>query len=712
MSSIEDVASFTPGFVGAEAGSIAGVFFIRGVGTGGSSTFAEQGVSINVDGVQSSTGQIIKMAQFDLEQVDVLRGPQALFFGKNSPGGVLAFRTADPGETFESQISLAYESEARERVVDGFISGPISDSLGARLAFSYTEMDGYMDIVTRDVPGVAIPASEDRYPKLDQLFLRGTLLFQPSDTFDARLKLNYSRRDSNGGPAPRFQRFDCPLGAPQAIVQVPECSANDKVVAGDTPVDALAAFPLVDPSEPFGFDESDQVLIGLEANWQLGAYTLTSITGFIQLDDDWQGEFGMEPVSKLVTRNPLELDRLSQELRLTSNLDGDWNWMVGVYYEDTEHFHQFTAGVVPFLFHIGQDDVTQDGKTLSAFAQVEYQVTDRFGFSGGLRYTHEEKEVDLLFGQNSVVVGGAHEKLDFDNVSPELTVTYDFDTDAMLFLSYREGFKSGGFDNSLGRGPAAAAGFSIAYDEETISGFEAGMKATFLDGTFQLNAIVFDYDYEDQQLASFDPRTLSLQVQNVAESSIRGVEMDAIWLPARVEGLTIRAAFAYLDSEYEDYISDCYTGQTIALGCNLNFNAATGRFTQQDQSGQQSLQAPEYSGSVGFVYERSLNALGGSTLSFASDLVYQDEYQSNQSGNPRAMTDSTAKVNASIRVASDKWVVELIGRNLTDEYDWVAGTTTPFTGTTVGGTDDIPADLIGFVTRGREVMLKATYRFD
>ena len=725
MTSIEDVAAFAPGFIGQETIQGGAAFYIRGVGSNAANPLIEQGVAINIDGVQSSAGNIVKMAQFDLEQVDVLRGPQALFFGKNSPGGVVSFRTADPGETFESEMTVSYENEAEEKAVEGFISGPISDSLGARLAFSYSEMDGWSDIITRDVPGVALPSTEDKYPNRDELFLRGTLLFEPSDSFDARLKVNFADRDGQGGANRNMQRVSCPLGLPQAVVPVPECKANEKVVGGNMPAAALETFVNLDPSEPAGFSESEQMLAALEANWHFGAYTLTWITGWAELDQAWQAEFSIEPASLNVNANSFDQEQFSQELRLTSNLDGDWNWMIGAFYEDEDTLFQQSLGLSPLfgLFDLGAERNSQEGETFSVFAQVDFQVTERFGISGGLRYTDEEKVLTPRFGLGGVLVEGAKESVEFDNVSPQLTFTYDVGPDSMLFLSYREGFKSGGFDSTLGRAAQAVfAGASLAYDEETISGIEGGLKARFFDRTLQFNAIAFDYDYEDLQLSTFDAITFTQEVRNVSESKLRGVEMDVIWLPRAVEGLTVRAAFAYLDAEYEDFLMDCYTGQTIALGCNLTlvpaspgappFPPTPERFTQQDLSGERIPHAPEYSGSLGLVYETPLGILGGSTLSIATDFVYSDEFQTALTASPGAINDSNWKVHAAIRLLSEKWEFSLIGRNLTEEYDFVNALDTPFTGTTAGVATGTEADLVAFVSRGREILFKATYRFN
>ena len=152
---IEGIESFTPGLViGEVSGSVGGSISLRGVGSGDSQAFFDQAVSVNVDGVQISTAQILRAAQMDLQQIEVLRGPQALFFGKNSPGGIISVTTASPGNELELMVRGGYEFDAEEKYFDAVISTPLTDTLGLRLAAHYADMNGYIDVISPPTPGV------------------------------------------------------------------------------------------------------------------------------------------------------------------------------------------------------------------------------------------------------------------------------------------------------------------------------------------------------------------------------------------------------------------------------------------------------------------------------------------------------------------------------------------------------------------------------
>src|SRR6202008_2859398 len=185
---VASIQSLTPGlYTGESSGAMGGTISLRGIGSGASMAFIDLAVSANVDGVPISSAQILRAAQMDLKQIEVLRGPQALFFGKNSPGGIISLTTADPGARTEAMLRAGYEFTAREKYVEGSFSTPLSDTVGLRLAGRYSDMDGYFKIVTPNVPGV-IPMDIDRFPDQKELFFRGTLAWDPSERVSVRLK--------------------------------------------------------------------------------------------------------------------------------------------------------------------------------------------------------------------------------------------------------------------------------------------------------------------------------------------------------------------------------------------------------------------------------------------------------------------------------------------------------------------------------------------
>lgn len=212
---IATIAQLTPGLVTGESqGAVGGSISLRGVGSDEGQAFIDQAVSINVDGVPISTAQILRAAQLDLQQIEVLREPQALFFGKNSPGGIVSLTSADPGSRLEMMVRAGYEFKANERYAEATISTPLTDSLGVRVAGRYSKMDGYINVISPPAPGVT-PYGLKAFPKQEELFLRGTIAFKPSDRLSIRLKGTYTDTDIVGSISSFGDIVACPYGLPQ-----------------------------------------------------------------------------------------------------------------------------------------------------------------------------------------------------------------------------------------------------------------------------------------------------------------------------------------------------------------------------------------------------------------------------------------------------------------------------------------------------------------
>lgn len=206
-----------------------GAVALRGLSSSPNNPTQDQTVAINIDGVQVGSGTIIRLGQIDLQQIEVLKGPQALFFGKNSPAGVMSIRTRDPGDRLEVNGSIDYEFNARE--VSGLvgIGGPLSDTLGARAVVSGNKMKGWIKNRVETIPGFGFGPSSSRSPDKEEIFFRGTVVYKPDSDFTARLKYNYSRLKSSSDIFDRQQRIFCPLGAPQdkGYGGTIDCKADD-----------------------------------------------------------------------------------------------------------------------------------------------------------------------------------------------------------------------------------------------------------------------------------------------------------------------------------------------------------------------------------------------------------------------------------------------------------------------------------------------------
>ena len=382
--------------------------------------------------------------------------------------------------------------------------------------------------------------------------------------------------------------------------------------------------------------------------------------------------------------------------------------MLGVFFETRETTN---GGALPLIgrraaFH------EQDQDAFSAFGELIWDVSDQMEVSAGVRYMDEEKKIvkTVVNGVSAPFILPGGDELSSDNLIPELTVSYRPTDDLMVYGSYKEGVKSGGFDAGALNSLTQALG-EARYDDETVDGFEVGVKAFFLDQTLQVNATAFSYDYVNMQVTSFDSNTLSVVTVNSDGADVDGFEVDFMWNPADIDGLTIRGAAAFVESSYKDFISNCWTGQSQAAGCNVDVIPG-GNPEGMDLSGQELMRAPEISANVGFSYQRTIMN-GNLLLGIGGDVSYVDSYDNMQQGQPGTRQPSYSKVNASVSVSSadDSWTVALIGRNLNDEILRGIGQSVPLTGSGTGTVGAVPSDSFNLMSeRGREIVLQFTIR--
>ena len=751
IENIRDISTVVPGMVAAKAISgTSGQIYLRGIGTGTGNPAFDQAVAINVDGMGVNSAQLMNAGMFDLRQIEVLKGPQALFYGKNSPGGVIAIHTNDPGDEFEFELTGMYESVHEESTLRGIISGPITDTLGARLAFGYSDSKDSWTSAINDNRfetgpfGPVQTAFSTHDFETETTFALGTLLWRPSETFSAKLKVAHLQDDESGPVYGLIQKVWCPNGGPQgAFYPVPNftCKADDEVISPGLSPDLTAGLKggeFTGERHPY-FDNENNFSV-LEMNYDFNdALTLTSVTGYFDNEETRLAESSFEVAAGLPATFLTEIDQWSQELRLTSSFDGAVNFTLGAYYEDKEILRDsdVSAGVpalVPvvgalFPINIGRQISEQEGTAWSVFAQINWELNEQWTLAVGGRYSDEEKEFTTqieIVDPNVYSIPALpptaapvrNPKEDWSNFSPEATLSYQYSDDIMFFASYREGFKSGGYDMSYGiatRLGAIGTGVPIdnTYNEENVDGFEVGMKSTLLDGTLRLNVTAYSYDYEDLQLSKFDGDTLTFSLFNAGEASVDGLEVEAFWVTP-VDGLSLTANLAWTDAEFDEFLSPCWSGQTIALGCDAELNPVTGNFVAIDMSGESLPFASDLSATLGATYDTSVTSNWNLALNFTAS--YKDDYNPlSQIPVPGGLQDSYWWLNAGATLysADNRWEVFVRGVNLTDEVFINGGGAAPGQGDpTLSGTNDpsgVP-DWIAFVQGGRQINAGITFR--
>lgn len=698
ISNLMDVSRVIPQLVIGNSQSVqGGSISLRGIGSSESNPFADQAVSFAMDGVQVARATVQRMAQMDLAQVAVFKGPQALFFGKNSPAGVIDIRSNDPTPHFDSRVALGYEFNGRELRGDGYVSGPLTETLGARLALYGSHLGGYAKNVTPN-DGIIDP-SRIRVPHDREFAGRLTLKFEPTDRFDARLKLSYNRLRTEG-PAENQQLIDCPRGVGQ-VAPADDCRLDNRVVRPNLGPNFASIDPRYGDGDPYL--KQNQFLAGLEMNYGISdALKLTSTSGFYRTSTKYRDSLNGAMVRAQLLANYQELKdtEFSQELRLASSFDYPVNFIVGGYYQHTKMYDVFIAAAnADNPFSLFNNAATQHTNAWSAFGQISWDITDTLELAGGGRYSHERKKLagEIEYQPVETLVP----RRSFNDFSPEATLTWRPSETLTLYGSYKEGFLSGGFNVS-----AVDLRGDRSYEQQTVRGGEVGLKAALLDNDLRINIALYDYDLRGLQVQT--QVGLTQVVTNAGKATVRGGEFDFNWRTP-VDGLNLMGAFAYNRARYDVYTASCYTGQTIALGCNIN-PGPTGVFRAQDLADAPLARAPKYILSGGFDYRREVGA--GMEIGVNANTSYSSSYYANPSLQASSRQGGYWLLDAGVNVAaqSQAWELAVIGRNLTNKRYITRSNDVTFTGGGTGTAAGILADTSAVPSRGREIMLRLTLK--
>jgi outer membrane receptor protein involved in Fe transport len=743
--SLEKIAGITPQlFVARTSNGSGAQITMRGIGSSSTSIGLEQSVAVVLDGVYFGQGRVLNEGMFDLAQVEILKGPQALFFGKNATAGVISLTTAKPTDEFEATGRLYYEFEAQEVRTEAIVSGPLTETLGGRLAFRWgRQFDGLFNnrsvpqaYTNIDVAGVlpptpdTAPAGTDLTPGAQEYLLRGTLSFDPSDTLSATFSGAYTSSEFQNSGA-NYVIYRCPGGA-SAISGGTPCRRKFEIFQN--------RFPQAARTIPFARSDgglyNDYESYSLTANVEidLGVFSLTSVTNWQDNEDSWAcdcdfqsyaGAFGAVYATELS-----EWRSVSEEIRLLSdfeavNLGGvdlGLNFMLGFLFQDTDRqFDQWfgflglvnSAAPDPkyFAVSVSKDGFTK-GQTYSPFAQLLVNVGEQVEISAGVRYTHETKDsffvhpylnpgVAALWRENQPLSADQ----EFDDWSPEATVTWHATEDLTLYGAYKTAYKSGGFSIS---GLYSAAGNinDFLFAPETVEGGEIGVKSTLADGSLRVNATAYWYTFDDLQVDFFNAPVFAFTTLNAGKARTRGFEVESEWAPEFLPGLKLYGSVGYNDARYRDFIAPCWGGQTAGQGCTL-IVPGTAATPGQDISGHRTTVAPEWSSSYGIAYEAEMASL---LVGAGLDGVYSGKYLASTIADPNTHQGSygTLNLNAHVGSADGMWNVALIAKNLTNKLIVNGGGSapnTPFPGGSPFG------DQIGLASNPRTVALELTLKY-
>jgi iron complex outermembrane receptor protein len=718
LQTLQDVSNLTPGLViGGNQGQLGGTITLRGIGAAAASNVGvEQPVSINVDGVQISQGNILRLGLLDLGQLEVLEGPQALFYGKNSPGGIISITSADPGDHFEAKIRTGYEIYNEQKFIEGTVSGPISDTLRARLDVYGSNQLGWFE--NNAVPSAySIPPSIRTAPDDSESAERLTLIWDPTDKFDVKLKLSHGQLNDHSGPQAVVQTFSCAGPTPQATFGLPSgalCGLGRYYTKGDIPAAQAALAPQAyDGTKPYL--ASNQNLLAMTATYKVDPrLTITSVTGYYHIREGLADEFAGNELADLTSANLLDLNQYTEELRAATSFDIPINFVVGGFYEYQylSNLNPVTLGppIVPTATLDANPFAIQRTNAYSLFGQAIYNIVPQWQLTAGARYSHEEKSERNF--QVGAPTGGASSGpltqvlstepvVAFDNVSPEVTLTYKIDPDFNVYGAYRQGFASGGFNLS-----SFAAGTNNSFKQETARGGELGAKGRLLDGRLEFTSDIFHYTYENLQLSTFNPDTVAISIQNAGSSFTKGVEGAVKYAPEALPGTTLHGGVAYTDARYTRFLAACYGGQSIAQGCDLNPVGTA--FQSQNLAGYPLVNAPDWSGDIGTAYD--YRVADNIQLSTTVDGTFRSSYYFGPDGTRAEVQPGYWKLDASIalRGADGGWEVALIGKNLTNKLDATSGYIATFSGSGTGTAAARPGDIGAIVDLPRTLLIQVT----
>ena len=618
---------------------------------------SEPSVAVLIDGVLMANPSQFNQELFDIERIQVLKGPQGALYGRNAIGGAVIIETREPGDEIEGSVMAGYES-GPGYAVRGGVGGPLgdSDTWKFQVSGSYFDTDGHIDN----------PFLGEEADPFEDLSGRAKLLWAPNDSMSADLRVYMSQVDT------------------QALYFNIVEDVND------------TSLPVRVNNR--GNNERDMAGASLKLDFDLGGGTLTSITAYDELEEILTGDqFDFLPIPESVLFNCefffcgldqaqhqwLDVETLSQEIRYTSPADQRFRWIFGAYAIATDRFistgnvFDFGTGVVPevktqplpqFNPQVSYLADSQDNLAWAVFGEISYDLTDRVEASVALRYDRDEREnttetpQQFLPGQincdtvpqpDPCAFTGQVREETWDDLQPKATLRFKPNDDLMTYLSYSRGFRSGGFNQTgVGSTVPAIPGIDDLFDQETADTFEAGVKAQFADSRVSTSATVFYTEAKGSYFFVFDPNTSTQNLGNLDKVEYVGLEAE---LQAQVtDGLEVYLRGGYTDSEIKEEHRTDGTGLPSDVG-------------------NQAPLVSEYTINVGALWRVPL---GGSDWDFFIRPDYQIIGPTWFYPDNFTERDTVDLLNLRAGIETDSWSLVAWSRNLTDEdynTEWSPG---------------------------------------
>ncbi len=615
--------------------STATTFFIRGVGTTESIPTVDTTVGLYVDGVYIGRQGVNNFSLFDIARVEVLRGPQGTLYGRNSSGGAVKIVTRPPSDEPSAMAEVGYGE-------DDFLSvkGALNRQLGdGPVYFSANALIEQRDGVTDN------PTLNDSVNDKDYVGARAALRWERSDTNEFTVIADYSRVDENGLYGANVLESSAPFAS---IANTPTGDLFSVVSDEDIDNEAVA----------WG--------LSLQGDWTLSdTMSLTSISAYRFTSQDYNLDISDRNPATYILSADTESTQFSQEFQLSGTLFDRGTWVSGLYFfnEQTDYLLTDDIRIAPFLVAVFDKDFDVDVTSYAGFGEIVYDLTDRARLIAGLRATYDKKDLDVRqtvggapgFDNATLRALGVDLDVHFTEVNPKIGLEFDVSDDVLVYGTYTQGFKSGGWQARV-NDPAQFLNF----DPEVVDSFEIGTKSTWLDGRLRLNASAFFTDY--QNLFNSVPGAGGTFLVATADAEITGLEIEATWRANSY--LDFFGSFGFLDAEYKDL--------SAALQATL---------------GDELQRTPDSNSKVGLSFDYPL--AGGRSLAINASYAYITDYFVNPQNTAASKTGDFGLLDIAVGLgfADDRYQVSLACRNCTDEeyFDSILdfasfGFTTVYTG--------------------------------
>lgn len=521
IDTIEDFQFFVPGIT--VTNDSMAIVNIRGIGTSAFGVATDPSTTVHIDGIYQPRPTTGYMDMFDVERVELLRGPQGVLFGRNSTGGTLNIVSKMPTEEFEGALRVT-AGNLDKLAVDGTISGPLSEKVQARFTLRQNQRDGrYTDVVTGAT-----------YQDQDTMAARATFVFDLADDFSLEVRGDINSDDETGFPAVRASYEQDIIDAGATIP-----TGEDNVAFDTAPV-----------------NKTDTWGLSAIATWEGNDYTFRSLTSFRKSEVDQVIDADATDLFLFDIGFTENSRSLTQELQLFNSNPDRLEWIVGMFF-----LNEDGDGGIDLLFP-DPAIIIEERNTTNAYAvfgQATYRVTDRLRATVGARYSLERKNYSFSTAVNGAAADAGAPSDDWDSLTPRFSLDYDIAENVMGYLSATQGFKSGGFQ----------LGDAGSFDPEELWSYEAGVKSTLLDGRMRANVGVFSYDYTNLQVVEFIGGVAT--TSNAGKASVEGLEAE---LALRVtDNFDINGTVAVMDAKYDLFFEggEDFSGNRLANSPDLTY---------------------------------------------------------------------------------------------------------------------------------------------